>query len=115
MSDVREALVNEDLSKEVLRRVRALAVPNKYVEKEKGKPLEDFFFAVLRFVDPERYGSLSIMNADPRWAYADACIETIKKVLDEVDEHDNKVLAAGLVGEVPNLLTVTVCFPFSDF
>jgi len=100
-------VLNEKLSNDIARKLSILASPKKYVVKEKGKPIEDFFFSVLRCVDEEKYGSLNIMNADPRWSYVEACVDVLKNVLNQMKSYNEKVLATKLTEDVPILLFTT--------
>ena len=97
--------MSDRLDEQTAARLGVLAEPKKHVTRVKGRPVEDFLFATLRCVDAERYGALTIMDTDPRWAFVQACADVLTRVLDQQDAHAARTAAE----PGPGLLTVVVC------
>ena len=106
-----EAFAKERLDAETARQLHVLAMPKEHVVRDKTRPFEDFLFAALRCVDAARYGALTIMTADPRWTYVEACVAVLQRVLDQQDAYQQRLVAAGVTegSQVPSLLTTAVC------
>ena len=110
-SDRMEHFANERLDEETARQLHVLAAPKECVTRDKTRPFEDFLFAALRCADEARFGALTIMTADPRWAYVEACIAVLRRVLDQQDAYRERLHAAGVDADTqaPSLLNTTVC------